>query len=244
MSSFGIIKTGRLVSLESGNYPQFMSGLDASKTASPGIGDTYYATDTGIIYNCFVSGIWSISGSTLGGFNLLKIYTTNIFTEVKTGTGTITPNIAAGILTFNLPANEDDASIHETDKIAPSLLPRIMIFRIHSFTMTGGNSIFKMGLSDSTSNAFAGLWTTDGGANWFFFTQQGVGQEATAITAPAANDFYIIYSTSARSSLFKNGVHIATHTTTIPTGAIGHYVQFTTAGAEGAGNKLVIGYMS
>jgi len=61
--TFGSIKTGRLTSLESGHYPQVQSGLDASKTVSPGVGDTYYATETGKIYTCFISGTWTLTSS-------------------------------------------------------------------------------------------------------------------------------------------------------------------------------------
>lgn len=55
------ISSGRAVSLQSGHQPRFLTGLDAGKSSTPGIGDTYYATDTGIIYTCLVSGIWVVS---------------------------------------------------------------------------------------------------------------------------------------------------------------------------------------
>jgi len=34
------------------------NGLDADKAASPSVGDAYLATDTGLLYVCFVAGTW------------------------------------------------------------------------------------------------------------------------------------------------------------------------------------------
>lgn len=53
------IAGGKIVSLSGGHYPQLLVDLDASKP-SPGIGDTYIATDTGKTYTCYVSGVWSL----------------------------------------------------------------------------------------------------------------------------------------------------------------------------------------
>ena len=36
------------------------SGLDADKSASPAVGDVYLATDTGILYKCYIAGNWEI----------------------------------------------------------------------------------------------------------------------------------------------------------------------------------------
>jgi len=52
------ISSGRSVSLQSGHQPRFLTGLDANKSSAPGIGDTYYATDTKRTYICYVAGTW------------------------------------------------------------------------------------------------------------------------------------------------------------------------------------------
>lgn len=60
------ISSGRAVSLQSGHQPQFLVGLDAGKSSTPGIGDTYYATDISTVYVCFAAGVWSVQGGTSG----------------------------------------------------------------------------------------------------------------------------------------------------------------------------------
>lgn len=52
------ISSGQAVSLQSGHQPRFLTGLDAGKSSTPGIGDTYYATDKGKVYVCLAAGTW------------------------------------------------------------------------------------------------------------------------------------------------------------------------------------------
>lgn len=247
MSSYGNIKSGRLITVKSGHYPQMQMGLDASKTTNPSIGDLYYATDTGLIYNCFVVNIWSLSGATLAGFNLLKMYTTNIFSETKTGTGSIVSDAIAGTLTFSLPTNGDDIFMIETDKIAPSLLPRIMIFGIDTIVISGGDSTCSIGFGDGIipiNEAF--INTSNGGVTWTFVVQNtALEGQAEIIDSPKSGDIYIIYFTSARAVLFKNGVYLKSLIGAgVPTDPVSHFVQFRSIAGQGAGNVLKLRYMS
>ena len=62
------------------------SGLDASKSASPAVGDMYISTDTGITYKCSVVNVWSQvanPGGILGSFkNKIIISTGNATADI------------------------------------------------------------------------------------------------------------------------------------------------------------------
>jgi hypothetical protein len=187
-----------------------------------------------------------VCGDVIFGFNLLKIADTNIFTKEVTGNGAATFDNANGTITLNTTTNGNDIMILETDKIALSGLPRIGIFRINNFVVSGSTAQMYFGFwSIDTTTHYAIVATTDGGSNWNFITNDGTASETTAITAPTANDVFIIYATSTRCSLFKNDTHIATHTTRVPSQAIGHIVEIVNVSAsEGAGNQITLGFMS
>lgn len=62
------IDSGKIISLDSGKQPRFLVGLDASKSANPGVGDTFYATDTTLMYICFAAGVWTTQAFGSGFF--------------------------------------------------------------------------------------------------------------------------------------------------------------------------------
>ncbi len=55
------IADGKILSLVDGHRAQYYVGLDASKSASPGIGDTYLAYDTNREYICYSTGSWTFN---------------------------------------------------------------------------------------------------------------------------------------------------------------------------------------
>jgi hypothetical protein len=184
-----------------------------------------------------------IDGGIIVGFNLLKIYSTNIFTETLAGTGNVVESRANGTLQLTCPADNDDVKSYETSKIALSLLPRIVILKINSITVNGASTYVAIGLSDGVVTHLTGLYTENGGTSWSFITSTGTGT-LTAIDAPVAGDVFIIYATFSRCSLFKNGSHLATHTTNIPTAALGRSMHIITAAGQGAGSQVTLGFMS
>lgn len=188
-----------------------------------------------------------INSAIITNFNLIKIISTNIFTNTVVGTGSVTTSNANGTTSVSTPANGDDASSVETDKIALSGLPRIIIFKINAITISGAQTQAGFGLNSATdfvpgaSTYFAAIvW--DGSA-WSLYTNNNGANTSTAITAPTTNDVFIFYCTSTRISIYKNGSHIATHTANIPTGAMGRAISvLNTSG--GGGNIITLGFIS
>lgn len=185
-----------------------------------------------------------IDGGVITDFNLLKIYSTNIFTETLAGTGDIVENLANGTLQATCPANDDDAYFLEIYKIALSLLPRIAVFKVNTIAVVGGSTEIFFGFSAQMPANNHRVWIKLTSGTWYFESGNTVTVQQTVITAPAAGDVFIIYATSGRCSLFKNGSHIATHTTNIPTNVIGHVAGIATASGQGTGSELTLGFMS
>lgn len=198
------------------------------------------------------SGIAGLDAQLLVGsagilaFNLLKIASANIMNITAAG-GTVTFDNAAGTLKLDTPAPGDDVRCEEKDTIALSLLPRVSIFRVNAFTVSGAVSIMGFGFSTGAgfpNNHRVAVITNNGGANWYFETYGGVATTQTAIATPVAGDVYVIYATSARCMLWRNGAHVVTHTTNIPTAAVGRAVDVTNPAPAGGGNTITIGFMS
>lgn len=185
-----------------------------------------------------------MGGDVIAAFNLLKIYSTNIFDETLGGTGDIVESLANGTLQATCPANSDTASTFEIDTIALSTSPRIVIFRINNITLYGSETSCFIGLGDNSLLIHkAVLVTYDGGTTWTFRTQGTTTATSTNVPVPVAGDVFTIYATSSRCSLFRNGTHVATHTTNLPTNTIGHILYLDTIANQGAGSQITLGFM-
>ena len=53
------IRQGSIKSYEAATSGNMSAGLDAQKSGAPAVGDLYFATDTTIVYACFVASVWS-----------------------------------------------------------------------------------------------------------------------------------------------------------------------------------------
>lgn len=217
-----------------------IAGLDASAKVP-----------TTSLYTNVASGIMGLDaqklmgGGNIAGFNLLKIYSTNVFNETLVGTGNVIESLANGTVQITCPANNDDADFLENAFIALSGLPRVLVFRVNSITLLGAATTCGFGLASSTlgTGQEVVVLTEDGGTNWQFRTFLAAATN-TAIAAVAAGDVFVFYCIAGRCTLFKNGVELASHNTNVPTAAIGHNAFIATAAGQGAGSELTLGFMS
>ncbi len=77
------ILSGKVVSLQSGHQPRWIYGLFAQRPGNPGLGDTYYCTDTKEFDVCYTAGTWTAIVS--GGGGGIKIMTITVSAHALTG---------------------------------------------------------------------------------------------------------------------------------------------------------------
>lgn len=183
-----------------------------------------------------------IGAAGIAALNLLKIYSSTLFTETPTGTGNVSANNAAGTLALSTPANADKINTVEKPTIALSGLPRIMVFKLASFTWNGVSTSFQIGFHGAAGHG-ADLTMSSSGATWQFTTFGGAATN-TVITAPSAGDVFVLYVSSTVCELYKNDVKLASHTTNLPTNPLSHWVELDTIAGQGAGSTVTIGFMS
>lgn len=183
--------------------------------------------------------ILQLSGAVTALFNLAKLGGTNLFTNNVIGTGNVVFNTGLGTIQLNIPANADTAETELKDAIALTLLPRICMFKINALTIAGAATMVNIGFKTPAGSHAARIRTVNGGTNWVF-TTVGAGTTDTAIAAVSVNDVFLIYASSGRCSLWKNGAHVVTHTTNIPTNPVSPMVELWTDIGQGAGNTLTV----
>jgi hypothetical protein len=224
--TYGMILTGRLVSLDSGHYPQLNSGLDSNKPSSPGVMDSYIANDTGKQYICYISGIWTLVYSE--GYEEYQNHlgTTDNFMqtavsangtavtdatnhEMDLSTGITNPSTSRYISkdTFDASANSLISTL-KVDNIV-SGLPNTKFNEMH----IGFMADFAVDDSDNTAEFVQkkdGTWVTRTTNNSGSTTDQ-------SISAIGNGDVLGILVTSNAVLFFKNGSFLNYSITTLPT---------------------------
>ncbi len=212
--SMMIVENGMRISLESGHQPQFMTGLDASKSSSPGVGDTYFATDTGKTYTCFVATIWTLSSSPcVIEYSNHQGTVDNIMTTTVEGSGTAVTDNALHQMDLSVGANINSSSEYRT---GIGIYPATQYFELNiviSSILNGDNNknqTTRIGLIQDTNNGAYFLCNT--AATWSIQTNRDGTYESTAVSI-SEGDLLTIIGKLNKIMYFVNGVLVATHQT-------------------------------
>ncbi len=237
------IDSGKLVTLQSGHQPYFLAGLDANKSSSPGIGDTYYSTDTQKTYNCYVAGSWVLTSSPAKERYSNHLGALDNFTQIITG-GSGGAGLAAGTtdaanhqMHLSTGNNGWATYAYWTTKKQWQLSNNAIIVNIIVRNVVPGNGNMFWGLKNdwtSLPNSSARLNCCE------LYVDPGVSMvvtgDATGYTSTAfplgftSGDKITIIATSNVIYYLKNGVIIVTHTTHIPTAMLSMGASATSAG--------------
>lgn len=162
-----------------------------------------------------------VGGDVIFGFDILKIANTNIFATSGYNSGAVTYNNTNGTVKLETPQNSSDALFYEfSQSVIVNFPPRIGIFRVSDILYSANSSTsIVFGFADTTPNTpanCAAITTNINVSGWNFTTRAGGGYIQSSTAPPVSGDTYIMYLSSSKAMLFKNGVHNATHSSSIP----------------------------
>lgn len=239
------IASGKILNTASGQTPQLYVGLDASKP-SPGVGDTYIATDTGKNYTCFVNGIWSLSISPV-----IEEYSNhlgtidNMITTAVTGLGTASTDAANHEMDLSTGIGAGTSDYRNAVAIDPSLVNFETNYIIKNIVDgIGGNRSFTIGVTDNLGvGAYFYMHSSDG--LWSVYSSNGISFEQTVITPFSSGDILTIKGMKNIIIYFINGVIVATHKS-IVFGGVSCYSRMClfSSGAVTAARSLSVDYSS
>lgn len=223
------ISSGKAVSLQSGHQPRFLVGLDANKSSSPGVGDTYSATDTEKSYFCYVAGTWSEVSSLFSMNAYDEIYTNhlgstdNFIQTAVTGGGTATPDATNHEIDLAVGTAANDTASYDSKKTW-QLDTKILILNMKINNINYGN-----GANNNILIGFLDLWNGVPfpgygvffrcvNSAWQTYARNAANTSNDNMTSPVSGDVLTIVVSSTKVRFYINKVIIKTYTANIPTG--------------------------
>lgn len=224
--SIGNIKNGKLVSLQSGHFPQLFTGLDASKP-TPALGDYYFTTDNGKIYTCFIAGYWTLIQSQ--GYEEYQNHLGNVDNYIETtvtGSGTATEAAATHKMILSAGIAVGSTLYQTKDTFIPSSDRQLLQIKIRDIIETiDGTGYRWIGFrEDFTSNSgavhFVGFYQAINVGSQCYAAAFGTGGSSITPVTLSDKDVLGVAMTSSLIEFYQNGALIKTINTKIPTKAM------------------------
>ena len=243
--SFGMtIEDGQIVSMQDGHMPNDFTGLDASKSANPGVGDVYKATDTSKEYACFVTNVWSLISSPCYEEYNNHTATWNSF---MSSTGSVLANYSNHRFDLNLISVDDPAILDFNRSIFITTEPFELNMKVNNISNgalgVGVQGMYTdIGLGGGNVNVLVRSHTNSSNVTtWIFYTGNNAGSESTAIPDIVDNDLITFKNFGNIIMLYINGELQSTHSIVDYSGQSAHPQVF--INGDGSDRTISLDYI-
>jgi len=162
--------------------------------------------------------------------NLLKILQANSMSDTAPANTTLTRNLSAGTITLSINnAASKEVGTVQSEKIAPSGLPRILTFRITSVSGLNSHTTVRIGFMNAAATHYAWIAYNPATSQWTASNKGGVA-ETSDNTDITTNKIFSIYLTDGRVTFVKPPGVIISHITNLPTDPLGYIIWVLTDG--------------